>query len=493
MLLPAENHAAVKSVCLPESVLAGFCQTYQGGIRMSSKEQKKDYLFQKPGPVSAWKYGDIFSKLSCFIMGLGNIVRGQAVKGVLFLLIEIAYIVYMIRTGASSIAKLTTLGTQQQGLVYNEEIGIYEMSQGDNSMLILLYGVVAIVVTVLFIALWYASVAAGEEARILKERGKKVPTFAEDVKSLANENIHKLFLAIPILGILVFTVTPLIYMILMAFTNYDANHQPPGNLFTWVSLENFKNLMSSTDKLSSTFWPVLGWTLIWGVVATFSCYFCGIFLAMLINSKGIKLKKMWRTIFVITMAIPGFISLLVVSTMVGKNGIINVLLQNWGFTTEALPFLSNPMWARCTVIIVNMWIGIPVTMLMVTGILMNIPAELYESAKIDGANAFVTFRKITFPYMLFITTPYLITNFISNINNFGPIYFLTGGGPLTLEYYKGAGKTDLLVTWLYKLTKNSNDFNLAATIGLVIFVISATFSLITYRRSNALKNEEGFQ
>lgn len=290
-----------------------------------------------------------------------------------------------------------------------------------------------------------------------------------------------------------FTVTPLIYMILMAFTNYDADHQPPGNLFTWVGLDNFASLLSSTDKLASTFWPVLGWTLIWGVCATFSCYFGGIFLAILINSKGIRLKKMWRTIFVIAMAIPTFISLMVVSTMLGKNGIVNILLQQWGFTSSALPFLTNPLWARVTTIIVNLWIGIPVTMLMVTGILMNIPEELYESAKIDGASPFLTFMKITFPYMIFITTPYLITNFISNINNFGVIYFLNGGGPMTLEYYKGAGKTDLLVTWLFKLTKDSNDYNLAAALGLVIFVISATVSLITYRRSKAITNEEGFQ
>ena len=132
-------------------------------------------------------------------------------------------------------------------------------------------------------------------------------------------------------------------------------------------------------------------------------------------------------------------------------------------------------------------------MLMVSGILMNIPAELYESAKIDGAGPVVTFLKITFPYMWFVTTPYLIANLIGNFNNFNTIYFLTGGEPLTLDYFKGAGKTDLLVTWLYKLTKDSNDYNLAATIGIIIFVISATFTLISFSRSGAMKNEEGFQ
>ncbi len=200
-----------------------------------------------------------------------------------------------------------------------------------------------------------------------------------------------------------------------------------------------------------------------------------------------------HTVFVLAMAVPSFISLLVISTMLGKNGIINVLLQNWGFTTEALPFLTNATWARGTIIVVNLWAGIPATMLMVSGILMNIPPELYESASIDGANPVQQFVKITFPYMLQVTTPYLITNFIGNINNFGVIYFLTGGGPSTLDYYKGAGKTDLLVTWLYKLTNDSNDYNLAATLGILIFIISAAFSMFTYAQARISENEEALQ
>ena len=447
---------------------------------------------KKNDPISIFKRGDTFTKLSFIVFGLSNIVRGQVVKGLIYLVAEIAYIAYMIQTGAGNLSKLTTLGTQQQGMVFNENTGIFDMVQGDNSMLILLWGVVTCVITAVFICVWLVQLYSGEQARQIKLSGRKVPGIIEDAKSLLNDNIHKLLLAVPVVGLLVFTVTPLIYMILMAFTNYDANHQPPGNLFTWVGLRNFVKLMSTGDTLSNTFWPVLGWTFIWGFAATFTCYFGGIFLAMVINSKGIRGKKVWRTIFVITMAIPAFISLLVVRSMLGERGIVNVLLQQWGLTTQALPFLTNVTWARVTVIVVNMWIGIPVTMLMVTGILMNIPAELYESAKIDGANPVVQFIKITFPYMWFVTTPYLIANLIGNFNNFSVIYFLTAGSPLKMDYYQ-AGTTDLLVTWLYKLTKDSNDFNLAATIGIIIFIFSAVFSLISYTRSGAMKSEEGFQ
>lgn len=443
--------------------------------------------------ASIFAKGNIASKLSFFGWGIANIANGQIAKGLMFLLLEISYIFYMINTGVASLGKMVTLGTQEQGMFLNEETGLFEITQGDNSMLILLYGVITIVLSAIFLVIWYVSIKSGEKARQLKMHNRKVPGMIDEIKQLFDKDIHRLLLAVPMLGILVFTVMPLIYMILVAFTNYDAGHQPPAHLFTWVGFKNFISLFSTADKLSATFWPIFGWTIVWGFVATFSCYFGGMLLAMLINSKGIYGKKIWRTVFVITMAIPAFISLLVVSTMLGENGIINVLLQQWGFTTESLPFLTNGTWAKWTVIVVNMWIGIPVTMLMVSGILMNIPAELYESAKIDGAGPFVTFTKITFPYMWFITTPYLITNLISNFNNFGVIYFLTGGTPSSLKYYKSAGKTDLLVTWLYKLTKDSSDFNLAATIGIVIFLISASVSLITYSKSNALKNEEGFQ
>ncbi len=444
-------------------------------------------------PLTIFKEGDVFTKLSFLVWGLSNMVRGQIVKGAIYLAMEVAFLYYMITSGLTNLANLATLGIHEQGMVFNETLGIYEVQQGDNSMLMLLYGVVAIVVVAMAIVVWMTSVYSGEDARQRKISGRKVYGITDDITSLFDTHIVRLFLCLPLIGILVFTVTPLIYMILMAFTNYDANHQPPGHLFTWVGLENFRAIMDASGQLGATFLPILAWTLIWAVCACFSCYFGGMFLAILINSKRIKLKKMWRTVFVLAMAIPSFISLLVINTMLGRNGIINVLLQNWGFTTEALPFLTDATWARCTVIVVNLWIGIPATMLMTSGILMNIPTEQYESAAIDGANPFQQFVKITFPYMLQVTTPYLITNFIGNINNFGVIYFLTGGGPNTLEYYKGAGKTDLLVTWLYKLTNESNDYNLAATIGILIFIISAVFSMITYARAGISKNEEALQ
>ena len=206
----------------------------------------------------------------------------------------------------------------------------------------------------------------------------------------------------------------------------------------------------------------------------------------------IKFKKLWRSILVFTIAVPQFVSLLLISQMLGDNGIINVTLQNLGWISEPINFLTSKFGARVTVILVNIWVGIPYTMLICTGILMNIPEDLYESAKIDGASPIRMYFKITLPYMLFVTGPYLLSQFIGNINNFNVIYLLTGGNPSNLEY-QFAGETDLLITWLYKLTVNNTNFKMAAVIGIVVFVIIAAISLPFYSRTNAVNNEEDFR
>ena len=132
-------------------------------------------------------------------------------------------------------------------------------------------------------------------------------------------------------------------------------------------------------------------------------------------------------------------------------------------------------------------------MLVVTGILMNIPADLYESANIDGASAWQQYSKITLPYMLFITGPYLLTSFTGNMNNFNVIYLLTGGGPKVQEYYGNAGKTDLLITWLFSLAVNDTHYKLAAVIGIMVFIVVAVLSLVIYNIIPSTRNEEEFQ
>lgn len=442
---------------------------------------------------SNFKNGDTTTKISYFIMGYGCLKRNQIGRGLIFLFTEIAYIAYMILKGGYYLRMFTTLGENIQGEVWNESLQIFEVVKGDNSVLLLLYGVATIALTIGFVFIYLWNTRMAYENQCLVNEGKTLPTFKQDWKDLWDKNFHVTVLSLPIILTCLFTVLPLIFMILMAFTNFDKNHQPPGNLFTWVGLKNFSEVLFNNPLWQHTFTQLLIWTLIWAFFATFLNYIFGMLLALIINKKGIKLKKMWRTIFIITIAVPQFVSLMLMSKMLAEQGALNNILITLGFIEETtrIKFLTDPLLARIVVIVVNLWVGIPYSMLITSGILMNIPTDLYEASRIDGANPFQQFIHITLPYMLHVTTPYLITQFVGNINNFNVIYLLTAGDPASLDLYR-AGKTDLLVTWLYKLTVNDQNYALASTIGILIFIILASISLITYNKSNAVQEEESF-
>ena len=440
--------------------------------------------------LSIFIKGDIITKISYPIMGFGCMLRGQLAKGLLYLGAEIGFITFITSFGWNYLKDIGTLGVNPESEYIDEITGIIMYRPADNSMLILLYSVFTLVVILAFIAIWVMSIHASYRAEINKKQNIRLVPFRQEVRSLLDERYHATLLTGPTVMVFAFVIIPLLFMILIAFTNYDANHQPPGNLFTWVGFQNFRDVFGENLTKSQTFFYLLKWDFVWAVSATFLNYILGMVLALMINKKGIKGKKVWRTIFVITIAVPQFVSLLLMSRLFGDSGPVNIILQNLGFNT--VPFLTDGKTARVMVILINLWVGIPYTMLITSGILMNIPAELYESAKIDGAGVVKTFMKITLPYVLFVTTPYLITQFVGNFNNFNVIYLLTQGDPKSVWLYQ-AGETDLLVTWLYKLTVQYQDYNLASVIGILVFLVSAAMSLIVYNYSAAAKREEEFQ
>ncbi|MDR1568506.1 MAG: sugar ABC transporter permease [Streptococcaceae bacterium] len=439
--------------------------------------------------LSVWevfKRGGISSKLSFIIMGFSNFANKQLIKGSLFLISEILFLLTFVIQVIPAIKGLLTLGVKTQGVEEKvvDGISMQVPIAGDNSMLLLIFGLAAVIFCAVFIYVYWCSLKSCRKLYLLNQAGECAPSFWTDFKTLANGRFHMTLMSIPLIGILLFTILPLIYMICLAFTSYDHNHLPPKHLFDWVGLANFGEIFSG--RMSSTFFPILTWTLIWAVFATVTNFFFGIVLALLINAKGLRGKKVWRTLFVITMAVPQFVSLLIMRNLLHDAGPINALLQQLHLINAPLPFLSDGLWAKFSIIFVNMWVGIPVTMLIATGIIMNLPAEQIEAAEIDGANKFQIFKSITFPQILLIMTPTLIQQFIGNINNFNVIFLLTGGGPTSSEYYQ-AGQTDLLVTWLYKLTVQAADYNLASVIGILIFVLSAVFSLLAYTRTKSYK------
>lgn len=436
-----------------------------------------------------YKEGDWKTWVSTVIFGFGPLMRKQFLQGFAFLICEIGMIYYMVSFGWKYLSQITTLGTVESG--YDEN---YVYTYGDNSFLILLYGLLSIFMIIFFIIVWRYNMKENYKEQTLLKEGKPLPGSKKVFLSFFDSNFDKTLLALPVVGIFIFIVLPIVFMVCIAFTNYDKNHQSPAKLFSWVGLENFRNLMSfDITGYGKTFTTVLIWTLVWALFATFLNYFLGMGVAMLINRKGIKFKKLWRTILVVTIAVPQFVSLLYMYKLFTKDGLLNGFLLRMGLIKEAIPFWTNPMLARITIIVVNLWIGIPYLMLIATGLLMNIPADLYESATIDGANGWQQFKHITLPYMLFVTGPYLLTSYIGNLNNFNVIFLLTRGNPLSLQLQGNAGYTDLLITWLYKMTVDDTNYRLAAVIGIMVFAVTAIISLVVYGLLPSVKDEEGFQ
>lgn len=454
-------------------------------------------------------------KTSFFVFGFGNLFYGQIAKGIFFLLFEVIFFAYMLipSGGLHWLGKVNffqtgnTVGNVQGGFVYDNTYDTDVWASGDDSVKVLFYALLTVLLIVAFVITWRMQIKQCRICMDITAQGKKVKSGKDDMRSLLDDQFHKTLLALPVAGIMFFTVLPIIFMIIIAFTSYDAAHDGYSNLFSWVGWDNFNSLLDfGNGGLGLAFGEILGWTLMWAFFATFTNYFLGMFVAIMINKKGIRIKKLWRTILVMIIAVPQFVSLLYVAKLFDSSGIVGKLLLDLNLLPKSMiaakqfSLWQNPVSAKILLIVINIWVGIPYVMLQATGILMNIPQDMYESSRIDGANTFQQYTKITLPYMMFVMGPYLLTSFVNNLNNFNVIYLLTQNNQLLNTDIGMAGgvsvaETDLLITWLYKMTLNSAEtkYNLAAVIGIVVFVVVAGLSLIVYNVMPSTRNEEDYR
>lgn len=404
------------------------------------------------------------------------IVRRQFVKASTYLIVYVGYILFMLLLGARNLEAMVRLssfvGDRRQPLVY---------------------GILTIVLSLFFLFTYLKAQVDNltNENRLVN--GEKVLTFKGEIEALKFDKAYQIMLFIPIIGALAFTIIPLLFMIGLAFTNYNIAREIGIGSFTWTGFNSFRLLFDGGSNFKALT-NVFNWTMLWSFFATITCYFGGFFLALLISKKVLKWKKIWRSLFVITIAVPQFVSLRVMYAMFHDYGPINAMITSLGFARFS--FWSNVMSAKILIILVNMWVGIPFFMLIISGLLLNIPKDNYEAAEIDGASKWQIFKKITFPYILFATTPLLITQFVHNMNNFNVIWLLTGGGPMGQGTGGVAGGTDIFITWLYKLTMynlNVAEYDIGAAIGIIMFIISAVISLIIFKQTSAYKREEEFR
>lgn len=420
-------------------------------------------------------------KASMIVMGTGQLMYHQWIKGFLYLAVLIAAILYFILTGMSDVIGFFTLGTV--------EADPWLGTQGDDSVIMLLRGLFSFMVMIAVVLVYRSNVKDIVECDKKVHMGKELPAFGKAVSIFLDRKFYIVALALPVAGVLVFQVIPIVFMILIAFTNYGGDIVPP-KLVDWIGIGNFTKILALSD-IKNTFFKILGWNLIWAVASTFLNYFGGLGLALLLNKECVKGKKFWRAFPILAYAVPGFITLLAFKFMFSYGGPINYYITSAGGSAVGFLDIDAGIKAKLIGLFVNAWISIPTSMLLATGILSNMNTDLYEAASIDGATKWKQFIKITLPFVIFSTTPVLITSFIGNFNNFGVFYFLRGG--LYMDGYFLASDTDLLINWLYNLSIDNNYYGIGAAVSLIIFIITSVISLTVYVRSSAYRKEDTFR
>lgn len=418
--------------------------------------------------------------MSILWMGSGQFLYGQRIKGLLLMLTQVGYLSYLWLRGGKGFINFFTLGTQKADNWLN--------IQGDNSVIMLIMGILSFLFLGIIVFIYYLNLLDISKVCSIKESGQPVPNFIDEVKRLLDSQFPFVVLFFPVVGVLIFSVLPIVFMILIAFTNYGGKIVPP-ELVDWVGMNNFVKIIT-LSKFAPTFFRILGWNIVWAVLSTSINYFSGIFLALLFTNKRVKGQVIWRSFPILAYAIPGFISLLAFKFMFSYGGPINQIIQDFGHKSIGFLDIDAKWSARLIGLFVNAWIGVPSIMLLATGMLSNRDESLYEAARMDGANSWIQFKKITMPYILTATTPVLIGQFVGNFNNFGIFYFLRGG--LYLDKYFLASDTDLLINWLYNLSIDNNYYSIGATISLIIFIITSIISLSIYVRSSSYKQGGDF-
>ncbi|MDR2135352.1 MAG: sugar ABC transporter permease [Treponema sp.] len=420
---------------------------------------------------------------SLAFMGLGHIIfLKQYLKGVLLALIEVVMIVLSPRL-VTVLYHLITLGDPKPQL---------PIRQRDNSVFMLIDGVMVLAVIGIYAAMYAITARSAlrtwDEYKVTGRMPKSRNPFGE----LLNRAFPIFGLAPAVLMIVFFVIVPLVFSVLVAFTNYSTpDHIPPNNTVDWVGARNFAAMFGGEKTWTGALGRVAAWTLAWGALATFTCYFGGTILAVVLHESKIKIIPFFRTVFILPYAVPAVVSMLVWQNLLnGSFGTVNQTLIALGFLKPGavIPWLSDQWMAKFTCVLVNFWAGVPYFMLLVTGTLTAIPKDIYEASSIDGANKFQTFTRITLPLVLYQTMPLIIMSFTFNINNFGAIFFLTGGQPIVADTTTtSAAGTDILVTWIYKLTVTLMDYKYASVLAVMIFAVLAPFAIFNFRRTKSFR------
>lgn len=420
--------------------------------------------------------------LFSIIPGGGQIFNKQLFKGIVFLGIFAIFLLQLFGFGIEAIEGLITLGTTPRE---------------DHSLFLMIEGVLELLLVFLFLVFYVVNLYdANRVAKIGIVSPDKVNHSIKDTLRNTYESGFPYLLTVPAYILMLFAIIfPVVITILIMFTNYDFNNIPPANLISWTGLDTLQSLFG-LSTYRETFMSVFSWTIIWTLAATTLQISLGILLAMVMNQPFIKFKRLFGVILLLPWAVPAFITILSFSNMFNPSaGAINT--QVIPFINNFIPFLNipalswktDPFWTKVAIIGIQGWLGFPYIYVLTTSILQSIPEEWYEASSIDGATVLQKFRYITFPHILSVAAPIFITQYTGNFNNFSMIYLFNEGGPGSVG--NNAGSTDILISWVYKLTTGqSPQYNVSSAVTLIISAIVIVISLIIFSRSNAFEMED---
>ncbi|WP_373797016.1 carbohydrate ABC transporter permease [Jeotgalibaca porci] len=407
-----------------------------------------------------------------FIPGGGQLYNKQWLKALIFFLTTAAFILVFFDLLNMGLWGIVTLGVE---------------TPRDNSVFLLAEGILSLIVLAFGIGLYYLNIRDAYANGKRRDNGLPVQNLKDNYHNLINQG-YPYLISGPALILLIFSVVfPILFSFALAFTNYDLYHSPPANFFDWVGLQTFKQIFT-VNIWRRTFFDVLSWTVVWTLFASTLQITLGVFLAVLVNQKELHFKKLIRTIFVLPWAVPGFVTILVFAGMFNNSfGAINNDILAF-FKISPVMWMTDATWTRVALIIIQGWLGFPYIFTVSTGVLQSIPDDLYEAANMDGATALQKFRNITLPVILTAMAPTLITQYTFNFNNFNIIYLFNGGGPAVAG--STAGGTDILVSWIYKLTMQSSQYAIAAALTILLSVFVITIAMWQFRRTNSFKGGE---
>ncbi|SHF16192.1 arabinogalactan oligomer / maltooligosaccharide transport system permease protein [Vibrio gazogenes DSM 21264] len=411
------------------------------------------------------------ASLLALIPGFGQFYNRQFVKGMMFFILLTSFYAVTRDFISHGMWGLVTLG---------------ENLPEDNSVFLLAHGIIAALVVVFGLVVYVLSINDAYKNGKLFDEGRPLNSLRVQYRNVINAGFPYLMIS-PGFILLVFVVVfPIIFGFAIGFTNYNLYNSPPAKLVDWIGLKNFFNIFQ-INLWRNTFIDVLQWTVVWTLVASTLQCTVGVLLAILVNQKDLKFKPLIRTIFILPWAVPGFVTILIFTGMFNDSfGVINNVILDF-FGIEARAWLTDPFWTKIALIMIQTWLGFPFVFAMTTGVLQAIPGDLYEAATMDGASKFQQLKTITLPLVLYSIAPILITQYTFNFNNFNIIYLFNNGGPAVIG--SNAGGTDILVSWIYKLTMSSSQYGVASAITLLLSIFVVGIALWQFRMTKSFKEE----